>query len=164
MTEPEFEIRPARPNDAAAITRLIRALARYEKLEAECAASEPVIAHHLFGRHPYAEALVAERGGDVVGFALFFHNYSTFRARPGIHLEDIFVEPEHRRRGIGRALLERVLDLARARRCGRVEWMVLDWNEPALEFYRHAFGAEARREWLLNRVTLADDERPRGQA
>ena len=150
-----FEIRAARRDDLDEIVRLIRALAEYAKLE--CAAEEGRLRRDLFGERPYAEAVVAESDGEVVGFALFFHNYSTFRARPGIYLEDLFVDPHKRRLGIGRALLDRVLEIGRERQCGRVEWMVLDWNRPALEFYRRAFGAESYDQWVLNRVSLQDD-------
>ena len=157
MSPPDIHIRTAQSEDISEIIRLIRALAKFEELEHECESDAGFLEKHLFGDRAYAEALVAEFSGRIVGFALFFHNYSTFRTKPGIHLEDLFVEPEHRRRGIGRALLERVIDLAAERDCGRVEWMVLDWNKPALEFYRSAFGAEALGEWVLNRVNLAPD-------
>lgn len=152
-----FAIRDAVAGDVPSIARLIRDLARYEKLEHACDADPGRLERHLFGERAYAEALVAESDGAVIGFALFFHNYSTFRALPGVYLEDIFVEPEHRRRGIGRALLQRVIDVARQRGCGRIEWMVLDWNRDALDFYRSAFGAEALPEWTLNRVSLPGD-------
>lgn len=152
-------IRAARRSDTPDIVRLIRALAEFEKLEHECFSDTDLLEQHLFGERTYAEALVAEFDGRVVGFALYFHNYSTFRARPGIHLEDIFVESAYRRRGIGQALLQRVIDLAAERDCGRVEWMVLDWNQSALDFYRSAFGAEALGEWVLNRVNLLRDEK-----
>ncbi len=158
MNSPDIHIRAARNEDTPEIIRLIRALAKYEELEHACESDAGLLEQHLFGERAYAEALVAESSDRVVGFALFFHNYSTFRTKPGIHLEDLFVEPEHRRRGIGRALLRRVIDLAAERDCGRVEWMVLDWNEPALEFYRSAFGAEALGEWVLNRVNLAPEK------
>lgn len=151
---PDFTIRQSSPADVPEIARLIRALARYEKLENQCDADEDRLATHLFGPRSFAEAWVAETADRIVGFALFFHNYSTFRALPGIYLEDIFVEPVYRRRGIGRALLQRIVDLGRERGCGRVEWMVLDWNEPAMNFYRDTFGAEVLREWVLNRVSL----------
>ncbi len=154
MTSPDTEIRSARRQDVPEIVRLIRALARYEKLEQACESDAERLERHLFGDRTYAEALVAESRGRIVGFALFFHSYSTFRARPGIYLEDLFVEPEHRRRGIGRALLQRVMELAAERDCGRVEWMVLDWNKPSIDFYRSAFGAETLDEWVLNRVNL----------
>ena len=157
MEEPRpqgFEIRAAAPEDVADITRLIRELALYEKLEAHCDADESRLRSHLFGSPSYAEAFVADVGGRIVAFALFFHNYSTFRALPGVYLEDIFVDPQYRRRGIGRALLERVIRIAEERGCGRVEWAVLDWNKPAMDFYHQAFGAEALPEWVLNRISL----------
>lgn len=154
MASTGIQIREARSEDVAEIIRLIGALAKYEKLEHADESDAGRLDRHLFGERAYAEALVAASTDGIVGFALFFHNYSTFRTKPGIYLEDLFVDPEHRRRGIGRALLRRVIDLAKERDCGRVEWMVLDWNEPALEFYRRAFGAEALGEWVLNRVNL----------
>jgi GNAT superfamily N-acetyltransferase len=107
---------------------------------------------HLFGVRRYAEALVVEYDGRLVGFALFFHNYSTFLARPGLHLEDLFVLPEHRRKGHGRALLRELARLAVDRRCGRFEWSVLDWNEPAMAFYR-SLGAKRMDDWRIFRMT-----------
>ncbi len=154
MIAPDVHIREATPDDVREIVRLIHALARYENLEEQCVSEADRLARHLFGDRTFAEALVAESAQRVVGFALFFHNYSTFRTQPGIYLEDLFVDPEHRRRGIGRALLSRILAIERERDCGRVEWAVLDWNESAQDFYRRAFGAEALKEWVLNRVTL----------
>ena len=146
-----FTIRPATPSDVPAIARLIRALADYEQLAGGVSLDEGRLHEHLFGTRPYAEAIIAE-DERAVGFALFFHNYSTFLAQPGIYLEDLFVEPEFRGRGIGKALLASLAKIAVERRCGRLEWSVLDWNEPAIGFYRR-LGAEAMTEWTVNRVT-----------
>ncbi len=146
-------IRPATPVDVPAIHGLVRELARYEKLEASHVGSEDDLRVHLFGEPTrYAEALVAEDANTVVGFALFFHNYSTFLSRPGVYLEDLFVRPEHRRQGHGRALLHAIARLAVERGCGRFEWSVLTWNEPALAFYR-SLGAETLDEWRTLRLT-----------
>jgi GNAT superfamily N-acetyltransferase len=145
-------IRPALAADVPLLLSLIRALAAYEKLEHEVVASEAALHEHLFGPRPYAEALVAESGGAPAGFALFFHNYSTFLAQPGLYLEDLFVKPEHRGRGIGKRLLIDLARLATERGCGRFEWTVLDWNEPAIRFYA-SLGAEMKREWIINRVS-----------
>jgi GNAT superfamily N-acetyltransferase len=146
-------IRSATPTDVPAIHALIRALAVYEKLEAMHVGTEEALAAHLFGARPYCEALVAVAGEQrVVGFALFFHNYSTFLARPGIYLEDLFVLPSERRQGHGRALLRALAQLALDRGCGRFEWTVLDWNEPAIRFYE-SLGAKRHDEWRLFRLT-----------
>src|SRR5262249_27370720 len=128
-------IRPATPQDTATICNLIRALAEYERLSHLVTLDEARIHDHLFGPRPFAEVLLAEEGGRIVGFALFFHNYSTFWAKPGIYLEDLFVEPEHRGRGHGKALLAALARLAEERGCCKLNWCVLDWNEPAIEFY-----------------------------
>jgi GNAT superfamily N-acetyltransferase len=145
-------IRSARPDDVAAILRLIRALAEYEKLAHEVVATEDALRQTLFGAQPAAEVLLAEEGGAAVGLALFFPNYSTFLAKPGIYLEDLFVEPAHRGRGIGKSLLQAVARLAVQRGCGRFEWSVLDWNTPAIEFYK-ALGARPMNDWTIMRVT-----------
>jgi len=147
-----WTIRPAAPAAAEAIFGLIRALATYEKLEHTVTGSAERLRAHLFGPRPYAEVLVAEAGGACVGFALFFHSFSTFLAAPGLYLEDLFVEPEQRRRGIGTALLRRVAATAVERGCGRLEWAVLDWNEPAIAFYRR-HGADVLPDWRICRVT-----------
>jgi GNAT superfamily N-acetyltransferase len=133
-------IRSATPADIPVIAALIRALAEYEKLSHHVVLDERRLREHLFGRHPFAEVLLAEDAGIVAGFALFFHNYSTFLSQPGIYLEDLFVRPELRGRGHGKALLAELAKLALARGCGRLEWSVLNWNEPALRFY-HSLGA-----------------------
>lgn len=146
------EIRPATERDVPAILTLIRALAEYEKLAHEVVATEDRLRGSLFGNAPAAEALMAWAGDDAVGFALYFRSFSTFLGRPGMYLEDLFVEPAWRGRGIGRALLSRVARTAVERGFGRLEWAVLDWNEPALGFYRR-LGAEPLDEWTVYRVT-----------
>lgn len=146
------QIRRATRRDVPGILRLIRALAEYEKLAHEVVADERRLAQHLFGRKPAAEVLLAEHGGRCVGFALFFRNFSTFLGRPGIYLEDLYVEPAWRGRGIGKALLSAVARLAVRRGCGRFEWAVLDWNTPAIEFYM-GLGARPMRDWTVFRVT-----------
>ena len=147
-----IEIRPARRDDAAVVLELIRGLAEYERLADECVATEHDVCESLFGQQPGAEVLLAEVDGAPAGFALFFHNYSTFLGRRGIWLEDLFVRPEHRGLGIGRELLARLAQLAVERRCGRLEWSVLDWNESAIGFYR-SLGAHAMTDWTTYRVT-----------
>ena len=145
-------IRPATPADVPTVARLIRALAEYERLADHVDLDETRLHDHLFGPRPYCEALVAEDAGAPVGFALFFHNYSTFRGLPGIYLEDLFVLPEYRGRGHGKALLAALAKLALDRGCGRLEWAVLDWNEPAVGFYK-SLGAVPLDEWTAYRVT-----------
>ena len=145
-------IRPATPADTPTITALIRALAEYERLTHEVVLDEDELRAHLFGERPYAEVILAEHEGEVVGFALFFHNFSTFLGKPGIYLEDLFVKPEHRGGGYGRALLAHLAKLAVERGCGRLEWAVLDWNEPSIAFYR-SLGAVAMDDWTTYRVT-----------
>jgi len=148
-------IRPATEADAATILGFVRELAAYEKLEHEAVASEDMLARGLFGPRPYAEALIAEADGAPAGFALFFHTFSTFVGKPGLYLEDIYVRPTHRRHGIGRALLRELARIALARDCGRLEWAVLDWNEPAIRFYRDKLGARALDEWTVQRLDRA---------
>ena len=145
-------IRLATPTDIPAIVHLIRALAEYEKLSHQVVVDEARLREHLFGPKPYAEVLLAEDGGQVVGYALFFHTYSTFLGRPSLYLEDLFVLPEQRGQGHGKALLARLARLAVERDCGRFEWMVLDWNTPAIEFYE-SLGAALAPEWKLCRMT-----------
>ena len=147
-----LSIRPATENDVAVILRFIEKLGEYEKLSHEVVATESALRENLFGDRPYAEVLLAYCGADPVGFALYFHNFSTFLARPGIYLEDLFVEPEHRGKGIGKALLVRLARIAVERGCGRLEWSVLDWNEPSIQFYR-SLGAIAKDEWTIYRIT-----------
>lgn len=151
MEEPVL-IRPAAPPDVAGLLRLIRGLAEYEKLAHMAVGTEPLLHAALFGARPAAEALIAERGGQAVGFALFFTTFSTFLCKPGIYLEDVFVEPAHRGVGIGKALLRRLAQLAVERDCGRLEWRVLDWNQPSIDFYR-SLGAQLMPEWVLVRMT-----------
>jgi GNAT superfamily N-acetyltransferase len=144
-------IRPATAADTPTIARLIRELAEYERLAADVVFDEGRLREHLFGPRPFAEVLLAEDAGAVVGFALFFHNYSTFVGKPGVYLEDLFVEPAHRGRGHGKALLRAIARLAVERDCGRLEWAVLKWNEPAIGFYR-SVGAVAMDGWDVYRL------------
>jgi len=144
-------IRPAIPADLDLIHGFILALADYEKLRHEVRADKAVLGRHLFGPRPMAEVLIAEDAGKAIGFALFFHNFSTFEGRPGLYLEDLFVAPEARGLGAGKALLSRLAALALERGCARLEWWVLDWNEPAIAFYR-SLGARPMDEWTVNRV------------
>lgn len=150
--ERQFLIRAAAPADAAELMRLIRALADYEKLSDMCVGTPAMLRESLFGARPSCEALIAERAGRSVGFALFFTTFSTFLCQPGLYLEDLFVEPEHRGAGIGKALLRRLAALALERGCGRFEWRVLDWNEPSIRFYE-SLGATIMPEWELVRMT-----------
>ena len=145
-------IRPATAGDSSTICQLIRALAEYEHLSQDVILAESQLREHLFGPRPYAEVLLAEDRGEVAGFALFFHNYSTFLGKPGLYLEDLFVRPEHRGRGYGKVLLRAVVRLAIERGCGRLEWSVLNWNEPAIGFYR-SLGAVPLDEWKVYRLT-----------
>lgn len=152
MTHAPFTIRAATASDVESILAFIRELAEYERLEHEVVATSDSIRQWLFGPRPAAEVLIAEIAGEAVGFALYFTSFSTFLGRPGIYLEDLFVRPAHRGAGIGRALLQHVADLACERGCGRLEWAVLDWNEPAIGFYER-LGAKAMGEWTTWRVT-----------
>jgi GNAT superfamily N-acetyltransferase len=145
-------IRPAVASDAGVILRFIRELAEYEKLAHEVVATEQGVREQLFGSAPKAEALVAERDGAPVGFCLFFHNFSTFLARPGLYIEDLYVRPECRGQGIGKAFLQEVVRLAKERKCGRVEWSALDWNKPAIDFYKK-LGAVTKDGWMGFRLT-----------
>jgi GNAT superfamily N-acetyltransferase len=145
-------VRPAVPEDIPTIWALIGELARFERLEHQVVGTADLLREHLFGADRRAEALLAEHEGEIVGFALFFHSYSTFLARPGLYLEDLFVLPAHRRKGFGRELLVAVARIAVERGCGRFEWSVLTWNEPAISFYR-GLGAELLEEWRTFRVT-----------
>lgn len=147
-----IQIRPATEADVPLIVRFIRGLAEYERLLHECEATEERVRASLFSARPDAEVVIAEIDGEPSGFALFFHNYSTFLAQRGIYLEDLFVLPEKRGHGVGRALLVHLAQLALARDCGRLEWSVLDWNEPAIRFYR-SLGAVPMDEWTVQRVT-----------
>jgi GNAT superfamily N-acetyltransferase len=147
-----FRIEPAREQDAPLILRLIKGLADYEKLADEVRATEDGLRASLFGPKPDAEVVIAYADAEPVGFALFFQNYSTFLGRRGLYLEDLFVLPEWRGRGAGRALLTHLARLAVERGCGRLEWAVLDWNEPAIGFYK-SLGAQPMHEWTIFRVT-----------
>ncbi|MGB6432382.1 MAG: GNAT family N-acetyltransferase [Candidatus Acidiferrales bacterium] len=146
-----IEIARATPADVPVLLELIRGLAEYEKLSEEVSATAAGLHAALFGPRPVAEAILARVEGTAVGFAVFFHNFSTFVGLPGVYLEDLFVLPEHRGKGIGKALLLHVGALANERGCGRFEWAVLDWNRPAIEFYR-GLGARAMDEWTLYRL------------
>jgi GNAT superfamily N-acetyltransferase len=144
-------LRSATRNDVPVIAELIRGLARFEKLEQEVVMTEELLAAGLFGERPYAEVVLAEDDGRPVGFALFFHNFSTFLGRPGIYLEDLFVLPEQRGQGIGRLLLAHLARLAVERGCGRLEWAVLDWNRDAIAFYER-LGARPNSDWTVYRL------------
>lgn len=145
-------VRFAEPADYSVLFKLIEGLAEYEKLSHAVTGNALALQEHLFGSRRYVEAILAESQSQAVGFALFFHNYSTFLTKPGIYLEDLFVLPEYRRQGIGKALLTKVAQIAVERDCGRLEWSVLDWNESAQAFYR-SMGASILDDWRICRVT-----------
>lgn len=146
-----ISIRAATPDDLPLVARLIRALAEYEKLAHEVRFDEAVLGEKLFGPRPYAEVAIGEIDGEAQGFALFFHNFSTFEGKPGVYLEDLFVRPAARGSGLGKALLSRLAAIAVERDCARLEWSVLDWNEPAIGFYKK-LGARLMDEWTVMRV------------
>lgn len=148
----DVRIEAVREQDVPLLLRLIKALADYERLSGEVVATEELLRDALFGPAPSAEATLAYVGSDAVGFAVWFYNFSTFVGRPGLYLEDIFVMPEWRGHGVGRALIGHLARLAVTRGCGRMEWAVLDWNEPALRFYR-TIGAQAMDGWTVYRLT-----------
>ena len=148
----ELRIVPATDRDVTVILGFIRKLAEYEKLSHQVEATEELLRDTLFGARRVAEVLIAYLEGAPAGFALYFHNFSTFLGRPGIYLEDLFVEPAHRGKGIGKALLVEIAKIAKERNCGRLEWAVLDWNKPAIDFYRK-LGAVPLDDWTLFRVT-----------
>ena len=150
--EERFLIRPAMRADVPELLRLIRELAIYEKMEDQARGTEPALTAALFGERPACEALIAEGAGRAVGFALYFTTFSTFLCKPGLYLEDLFVEPAHRGSGIGKALLVRLAALAVERGNGRFEWRVLDWNEPSIRFYE-SLGATLMPTWILVRMT-----------
>ena len=149
---PAIEISPAQETDIALILSLINELAEFEKLKAQVVATEATLRQALFGPRPAAAALIARSGGEPAGLALYFHNFSTFIGKHGLYLEDLFVRPTFRGRGIGKALLVRLARLALERDCGRFEWAVLDWNRPARDFYE-ALGAESNPSWVNYRIT-----------
>jgi GNAT superfamily N-acetyltransferase len=147
-----FTIRPAAEADIPTILGLIRDLAEYERAPNDVVATEEGLREVLFGKKPSAEVVLATEGENAVGFAVFFHNFSTWLGRPGLYLEDLFVRPDARGKGYGRALLVHLAKIARDRGCGRMEWAVLDWNEPAIKFYR-TLGAAPNEEWTIFRLT-----------
>ena len=144
-------IREAAPDDAALILRFINALAIYEKLPEEVETNEQMIMESLFGENPKAHCLICDIDGEPVGFAIYFYNYSTWKGKYGIYLEDLFVDPEHRGKGAGKALLVHIAGIAVANDCGRFEWSVLDWNQPSIDFYT-GLGARAMHGWDIYRV------------
>ena len=146
-----FEIKPATINDAKTIVDLIKAIAEYEKLSDQVQAAPETIIEHLFSHKSYAECIIAFENNEPIGFALFFHNFSTFVSKPGIYLEDLFVLESHRGKGYGKKLLLHVIALAKQRNCGRVDWSVLNWNKPAIDFYE-SLGATAMNEWTTYRL------------
>ena len=152
MTSQNFTIRPATVADVPIILELIKALATYERAPNEVTATEDGLTEVLFGEKPASEVLLGFENERAVGFAVFFHNFSTWLGRPGLYLEDLFVRPEDRGKGYGRALLIYLAKIARDRNCGRMEWAVLDWNEPAIKFYRK-LGAKPMDEWTVFRLT-----------
>jgi GNAT superfamily N-acetyltransferase len=152
LSNSNFQIRRATERDVPVILSFIRQLAEYERLSHEAVMTEDILRESLFGPRPAAEVLLGYFGDRPVAFAVFFHNFSTFLGRSGLYLEDLFVIPEMRGKGFGRALLVELAKIARARKCGRFEWAVLDWNEPAINFYK-ALGAVPMDEWTVFRVT-----------
>ena len=151
-TAENFQMRPAGVDDVPVILELIRDLATYERAPDEVTATEEQLLDVLFGERPAADVLLAFEGKSPVGFAVYFYNFSTWLGRPGLYLEDLFVKPENRGKGYGRALLVELAKIARDRGCGRMEWAVLDWNEPAINFYR-SLGAKPMDEWTVFRLT-----------
>jgi GNAT superfamily N-acetyltransferase len=151
-SHPHLKIRPASPADCGTILEFIRELGEYERLAHEVVATEAGLRETLFGARPSAEVVLVEHDGEAAAFALFFHTYSTFLAKPGLYLEDLFVRPQHRRHGIASALMKHLAAIAVDRGCGRFEWSVLDWNQPALDFYRR-LGAIPMSEWTVQRLT-----------
>lgn len=147
-----FQIRTAVEGDVPLILQFIKDLAVYERLDHLVVCTEEQLRDVLFGERRYAEVLIGEEGIVPAGFAVFFHNFSTFLGRPGIYLEDLFVRPEMRGRGYGKALLARLARIAQERQCGRVEWAVLDWNEPSIQFYK-SLGATPLEDWRTFRLT-----------
>lgn len=153
-TVKEIAVRFANRNDTKLIIRFIKDLATYEKLSNDVTVSEELIDKYLFGSSRIAECLIAEFDGVAAGFAVFFHNYSTFKGKPGLYLEDLFVKPEMRGNGIGKSLLVELAKIAKERDCARFEWSVLDWNQPAIDFYL-SLGAKPMNEWTVYRLDEA---------
>jgi len=147
----DFEIKKAQKKDAGIILGFIRELAEYEKLLHEVKADEKILARNLFGKKRYAEAVIASLDKKPIGFALFFHNFSTFVGKPGLYLEDLYIQPDYRGKGYGKALLKYLAKLAKERGCGRLEWSVLDWNKPSIGFYKK-LGARPMDEWTVFRL------------
>ncbi|KAJ2704072.1 hypothetical protein H4R19_005277 [Coemansia spiralis] len=152
----QIRIEPATEGDVGLILEFIRQLAEFERAPEQVEATEELLRKHLFGARPVAEVIIAyvdaaDGSSEAAGFALFFHNFSTWTGRPGLYLEDLFVRPEHRALGIGRRLLVQLAHIAKERECGRMEWVVLDWNQPAIKFYL-GLGARQMNEWLINRL------------
>ncbi len=148
----KFDIRAAKEKDVPTILSFIKELAEYERLTHDVVATEEKLRQTLFGVHRYAEIVLGYYAEQPVGFALFFHNYSTFLARPGIYLEDLYIRPNMRGKGFGKAILKHLAKIATDRHCGRLEWSVLNWNEPAIRFYK-SLGAQPMNEWTVFRVT-----------
>ncbi|MBI5661626.1 GNAT family N-acetyltransferase [Ignavibacterium sp.] len=152
MNMDNLKIRRAGRSDIPNILMLIKELAEYEKLLQEVVTTEKHLEEAIFGDKKFVEVLIAEFNGELAGQTIFFHNFSTFIGRPGLYIEDLYVRPQFRGKGIGKALLNEVIKLAKERNCGRVEWVVLDWNQPAIEFYK-SIGAKAMDEWTIFRLT-----------
>jgi GNAT superfamily N-acetyltransferase len=148
----DFEVRTAVEDDVPLILQFIRKLAQYERLSHEMVATEEMLRGTLFGGKRTAEVIIGEYRRSPVGFAIYFHNYSTFLGRPGIYIEDLYVDEEHRGHGFGFALFQHIVGLAKERKCGRLEWAVLDWNDPAIQFYKK-LGAVAMSDWTVYRLT-----------
>jgi GNAT superfamily N-acetyltransferase len=148
----KLSIRFAEEKDIPVILSLIKELAEFEKLSDEVNVSEDILKENLFGKRKYAEVIIAELNEKPAGQALFFHNFSTFKGKPGIYLEDLYVKPEYRSKGIGKALLNKLIETAKERKCSRIEWVVLDWNKSAIDFYKK-MGAEEMNGWLIYRLT-----------
>lgn len=152
MTNEKLKIRKAEKSDIPNILKLIKELAEYEKLLHEVVTTEKHLEEVVFGEKKFVEVLIAEYDEKLAGQTIFFHNFSTFVGRPGLYIEDLYVRPQFRGKGIGKALLNEVIKLAKERNCGRVEWVVLDWNQPAIDFYK-SIGAKAMNEWTVFRLT-----------
>ena len=152
---PGFTLKHGEKSDVPVILDLIKGIAEYEKLSHEVVATEELLETNLFGEKPYAEVVIGYENDKPVGFALFFHNFSTFTGRPGLYLEDLFVYEEYRGKGYGKALLLYLAKIAQERECARYEWVVLDWNTPAIDFYT-SLGARPMKEWVLTRVDGQD--------